>query len=205
METIGSMADVGGARIGFCLKRVRQALLFQDGAQVIERTIVAVEDARFFNAGFAGGGGEAREQHAFGGAVVFVTFVIIQMLMGDVGDDGHIKITAGDAALGEAVRGDFEDTVRESGGYHPRQVTLNFQRIGSGDMKAGVEGFIADDGADRGDESGFASGGEQNRMDEAGGGGFAVGAGDADEGELPRGEAVPRGGQPTQSDTRVGS
>ncbi len=125
------------------------------------------------------------------------------MLVRDVGDDGDVEVAARHAVLGEAVRGDLEDAVREARGDHAGEVALHLGRVGRGDVEPGVERLIPDDGADGGDQPGFESGGGEDGVDERRGRGLAVRAGDADQHELARGEAMPCGGEPAEGGAGV--
>ena len=52
--------------------------------------------------------GDHLEQAAFGGQIPLITAVVIQMLMGDVGHDGHVVIHGRHPMLGQPVRSRFQ-------------------------------------------------------------------------------------------------
>ena len=147
--------------------------------------------------------GEHFKEPPLGRAVVIEGLVVIQMLVRDVCDDGHIEFTAGRPLLRQAVRGHFEHTVGQAGGDHPRQVALDVRRIGRGDVEAGIHRLIADDGVYGGDQPRPQAGGLQDGIDQVSGGGLAIGAGDADEDHLARGETVPGCREPAERRARV--
>ena len=55
--------------------------------------------------------GQHGEQAPFGGPILFVSLVVVQMLVGDVGDHADIELAAGDTVLGQAVRGGLQHHV----------------------------------------------------------------------------------------------
>src|SRR5690606_36044976 len=138
----------------------------EHAVQVGQRAVVGVEHAGLGRAaGLGGGAAQAGKEQPLGGAVGVVGLVVVEVFVGDVGDHRHVELAGGHALLGQAVRGDLQHAVGEAGGHHARQVALNGGGVGRGDVEAGVERLVADDGADGGDEPRPQPGGEQNGME----------------------------------------
>ena len=120
----------------------------------------------------------------------------VEVLVRDVGDDGHVELAAGDALLRQSVRGGFQHAVSHARVHHLREVALHVVGIGRGGVQAGVQHALADHGVDGADQAGLDARRRENGVNEIARRRFAVGARDADHDQLARGEAVPRGVEP---------
>ena len=129
----------------------------------------------------------AVEEQALGGEVLLHRLVIVEMVAGEVGEDGHIKLDAGGAALVERVAGNFGDQFGGAAAHAFGHELEEIARLGRGvERGAHFAGDVIFDGAD---EDGGAGSGVEKRFGEKCGGGFAVGAGDAGGGEAALGMA----------------
>ncbi len=179
--------------------------LVQNQLQVGQRAVIGVEHAGLGHADLGhaaelvGGGAQSFEEQALGGAVVLIGLVVVQVFVGDVGHHGHVKLAGRYPVLRQAVRGHLQHTVRQPGGHHARQVALHRRRIRRRHMEAGVQALIADHRADRRDQPRPQPGRQQNGMQQAGRGGLAIGAGDAEHHQPAGREAVEGGGEPGES------
>ncbi len=75
--------------------------------------------------------------------------MLVKVLMGDIGNHANIELAGIHPVLRPAMRGGFEHHMGQSGLDHPGKITLNIRSIRCGDMKTGIENFIANDGVDR--------------------------------------------------------
>ncbi len=126
------------------------------------------------------------------------------MLVGDIGDDGHVEVDGGRAMLGQGVGRRLQDAMGQPGVGHAAQIALHHRRLRGGDVEFEQLFGPADVGLDGAEQAGADAGGAQDVEQDVGGRGLAVGAGDADDHQLAAGEAFPRGRQPGQRFGRVG-
>ena len=160
-----------------------------------------------FCAGFARGGGEfigvvvvgvdycdarcwidrAVEEQALGGEVLLHGLVIVEMVAGEIGENGYVEIDSGDAALVEAMAGNFGDELGGSAADAFGHQLEEVARLGRGvDGRADFAGQMIFNCPD---ENGGARGGVEEGFGEEGGCRLAVGAGDAGGGERALGMA----------------
>jgi hypothetical protein len=151
-------------------------------------TVIKVDDGA---TGAAGAEAEFLEKEGFGGEIVLHVAVVIEVVLGEVGEDGGVEFDGIDAVLDQGVAGDFHGAGFGSGGEHAGEEFLGFEGVWGG---AGGGEFFASEGVmDGADEAaGFVQFIEEV-FDEVGGGGFAVGAGDADNFEMTGGVLVKAG------------
>ena len=105
----------------------------------------------------------------------------IQVVACQVGEDGGVEIETVDAAQGECVRRDLHGDVSAAGAFQPGEQTQEIERF-----RGGIDGFEDAAGQmvfDCPDHGGGLAGRAEHRIDEVGGGGLAVGPGDAGERE----------------------
>ena len=123
--------------------------------------------------------------------------------MGHVGDHRQVVVAGDHAPLRQPMRGGFEHTVRHTGSHHLRQVCLDIGRVGRGHVEAGIELLVANQRVDGADHAGANARLGQQVMDQHRGGGFAVGAGDADHAQLSRGKTLETRRQVRQGEVQV--
>ena len=116
----------------------------------------------------------------------------IEMIAGEVGEDGGVKLQAVDAAEGERVGGHLHGGVSAALLAQLREEAYQLERFGRG--IDGLEDAARQVILDGADEGGGVAGGAQHRIDQVRGGGFAVGAGDAGEPEAFIGISVKSAG-----------
>src|SRR4051794_39734198 len=98
--------------VGCLFYAISNRLLYRYRFKKLSIGIVGVNNAYFGLVGFAIRLVQHLEHAAFGGAIGFKCAMIIEMFMGDVGENGDINIHAVKPPLREAVTGHFEDTMR---------------------------------------------------------------------------------------------
>ena len=132
------------------------------------------------------------EEKRLGPAIFLHGVVEIQMILGEVGEKAHVEGDAAHPVEAQGVGRDLHHHVGAAGVGHLAEEGLQFETLGSGAF--GVQHLAADhvlNGAHQAHLGPQAI--LQNVFDQVGGGGFAVGAGDADHGHLPGRVAVPVG------------
>ena len=144
--------------------------------------------------GAAGGLVEGGEEPALGLAVGLEALVEVEMVAGQVREDGDVEGDLVEAVEGEAVAGGFDDGVLAARLDHLAEEALDLGRLGGGHA-VGVAvdvgpGHVGIDGAETADAG---AGGFEDGREDVGGGRLAVGAGDADDGEVAAGVAVEGG------------
>ena len=72
---------------------------------------------------------QAGEQARFGGKIPFVAAMVIQVLVGDVGDHGDVEVDGRYPMLRQSMRRRFQNAVRQTGVHHAAQVTLHHRRF----------------------------------------------------------------------------
>jgi len=119
--------------------------------------------------------------------------VEIQVLVRDVGDDGHVIFHSRHALLREAVRGRLDHGILHTGSGHLRQIGLHLGRIGRGGVKTSGRFHAADGGSHRVDRANRVPRCRQDPCHQTRGRGLAVGPRHTDDLELaPR--VAPQGG-----------
>ncbi len=93
---------------------------FEEGVGIV----VGVEHRALGDAGLAGGQGQAGEQPGLGVTIGLVAPVVVEMLVGDVGDHADVELAGVRAALRPTVRGGLEHAMRKPGCDHARQIAL---------------------------------------------------------------------------------
>ena len=200
MQSGRRVAQIHSGHIGFFrIETVDYLPIRRNVAQIIIGAgIVGVDDGNFGRVGFAIRGVKPPEQRGFGLAVGFPRAVIVQMLMGDVGDNGHIEIAAGEPVLRQPVRGGFQHGMGRAIGDHLRQVRLHLIGGRRGGVQARIQAARADLRVDGADHAGVQIRRAQDAIEQIGRRSLAIRAGDADQRELARGEIVQRSAEPTE-------
>ncbi len=137
---------------------------------------------------------EAFKQQPLGLQVGIPRAVVVEMLMGDVGDHADIEIAARNAPGGQSVGGGLQNCVGDPSIDELAQVSLDFESFGGGDMQTGIQRLIADDRIDGRDHPDFQAGSFHDLVEEIDGGGLAVRAGHADHRQVIGRAAVKHGG-----------
>ena len=184
-----------GLEVGHGAQRVGQAA---GGAVLHHHEAVAV-------VGVGDGEGIARqrvEESLLGADVGVEGLVIVEMIVGDVGEQSARKRQAGNAALHHAVRTDFHEAV-----FAPLVDHLGHQCVERHGVGGGVgcgHGLVADVVGHRREEAGLVPEGHGQPVEQGGDGGLAVGAGDAHQPEPARRVPVKRRCGQAQSLVSVG-
>lgn len=159
--------------------------------------VVSVDDAEF---GFA-------EKFEFGGTIIGEGFVVVEVLMSEVGENGDFDGDAEGAELGEGMGGGFKNEEFGAGiGDGANTLIKNFDAFGShvlvllvkfGEV-SGVRSTVSITAdttpSNGGEQAGFVAGLVKHFPNHERSGGFAVGAGDGDDTEALGGEMVFFGG-----------
>ena len=95
----GVKLDVGSTEVTRLDAVGLDAIGWKEGGEVVATRVVGIDDAVF---------GVLEKLH-LGGAVVCESFVVIEVLVGEVGENGDFDRDAIGAELGEGMRGGFED------------------------------------------------------------------------------------------------
>ena len=144
------------------------------------------------------------EQRQLGVAVGLPRAVQLEMLVGHVGEDGHVVGDARHPLEREPMRRRLHDRDAIAGIGHRAQRGLQLRCFGGGGVDCVVLGPPADARRDRADHAGREPGGLEGRNGEIGRRRLAVGAGDADHRQLVRRIAVPPRGGTGQRGSRGG-
>ncbi len=128
------------------------------------------------------------EEPGLGVAVGLERAVEVEVVLGQVGEDGHVELDPVHAGERQGVRGDLHRGAADADAHHARQQRLQLEGLGRG--LAGRLGLVADAILDRADDAGGPPARAQQGLHEQRRGGLAVRAGDGDHGEPPRGMAV---------------
>ena len=129
----------------------------------------------------------AVEEQALGGEIILHRLVVVEVVAGEIGEDGDIEGDAGHAALVEGVAGNFGDEL-----FRAARNAFSHELEEIAGLGRGVNGgtrFAGDVVLDGADEDGGAGGGVEKRLGEKCGRGFAIGAGNAGGGERALGMA----------------
>ncbi len=135
---------------------------------------VAVVDVHHPGLGVLGG-----EQRGLGREVVLHVGVEVQVVLGQVGEDGHVVAGTRHPAQGQRVAGHLHGRGGDSALGHRGQQRLQVSGLGGGEL-AGQQ-VRADPGLHPADQAGHVAGHPQPGLDQVGGGGLAAGAGHADQ------------------------
>jgi hypothetical protein len=130
--------------------------------------------------------------------------VVVEVILGDIGEDGHEEGDIEKLLLMETLRGGFEDDVVDVGS---RGIAEKSLEVGDGwDSEVEVIEFALAGDLDGGggEKGGLEVGGFENFVEVVGGGGFAVGASDSDDLEASRGVTEASGNEVSTSSTISG-
>ena len=111
------------------------------------------------------------------------------MIVGEVSENGDVNRDAEGAMLGEGVGSDFEDEIFGALTRYFRDAFVQSEGVDGGHVaEFGAEAI--DTPGDGGHQTDFIAGATEHLPGHESGGGFAVGAGDGDNGEFFSGEVV---------------
>ena len=139
-----------------------------------------------------GGAPTPAEEARLRGEVLLHGAVVVEMVLGEIGEDGDIDGQTPDALLLEGVAGHLHDGFGCAEFYAIGKEFENVARLRRG-VGRGAD-FVGDVGLDGSDENAGAAYAAQHRFEEEGGGRLAVGAGYGAERERALGMAHDRGG-----------
>ncbi len=128
-------------------------------------------------------GGQPREEPGLRVAIGVDRLVEVEVVLSEVGEDGHVELDAVDAREGQRVRGHLHRHAAHAGLDHPREERLQLERFRRGLSR--VLRLRAHPVLDGADHPGGPAVRAQQRLHQQRGGGLAVGPGDADHGEPP--------------------
>ena len=145
--------------------------------------------------------GRVEEQAAFGLEIAFHVAVVVQMVLGQIGEQGPGEAQTGHAALIESVGRHFHNGRRHARRAHGGQIFVDGQATRRGQGR----GFIMAGPtiADRAHHADRAPRGTVQMFQQIGAGGLAVGAGDADEGKGQTRRVMQGGGHVPQGEAGV--
>ncbi len=135
----------------------------------------------------------AREELALGREVLLDVGVVVEVVAGEVGEERGREAHAGHPPLGQRVRGDLHRAGRVPRLEHAPEELLQLGRVRRGVERRDRD--AADQGLDRADQARPVAGGLEDRPQQEGRGGLAVGAGHPD-------HPQPLGGPPGQRGRR---
>ena len=189
---LDAVFHISGIKITFRIQPVGvygNAFLFcKTVVQLLTPRIVAIDDV-----GFGGIG----KQLGLGFKIIFKGFVIIQMVLGQVGENAVVKGHAVHAVKIQRVRGNLHHQVLTASFHHFRNDLLYLQRIWGGTSGV-VDDFISNLVVDGADQAAFASILLKNALEHMGDRRLSIGAGHAGNGELSRRMAVKTAGHGAQ-------
>jgi hypothetical protein len=122
--------------------------------------------------------------------------VEVEVVLGEVGEDGHVELDAVHARQREGVGGHLHGRAANPRLHHARQQGLELERLGRG-LARGL-GLVAHPVLDGADHAGRPAARAEQGLHQERRGGLAVRAGDADHREAPRRVAVIGVGEPRQ-------
>ena len=144
------------------------------------------------------GGEEAR----LGGEVVVDVGVEVEVVAAEVEEGRHVEDDAVDPAEDQRVAGDLHRAGVDAPLRHHGEEAVQVGRLGGGEL--GLHVLPRDPGADGADHGRGQPGGGEPLLEEAGGRGLALGAGDADDAQPGGRVAVDPGRQPPEDAPRLG-
>ena len=136
----------------------------------------------------AGAHGVLGEQGGLGAEVGLHGLVVVQVVLGEVGEGGHGKARAQDAAEVDGLARDLERRHTHAGFRHLREHHLEVAALGSGVQRRAH--LTADVALHRAHEARGLARNRRHVLHEEGGGGLAVGAGHAHQAQLLAGLPV---------------
>ena len=145
--------------------------------------------------------GRPGEEAPLGREVVLDVGVVVEVVAGEVGEQGRREARAGHAPLHQRVRGDLHGAGRVARVAHPGEQQLEVDRVGRGVVHRLHR--PADPGLDRADQAAAVAGRLEHRAQQERRGGLAVGAGDADDGQRLGGAPGERRGGEGHAEARV--
>ena len=142
------------------------------------------------------------EEAGLGGEVVVDVGVEVEVVATEVEEGRDVEDDAVDPAHHERVAGDLHRAGVDAALAHHREEAVEVGRLGRGQL--GLDVLAGDAGADGPDHGGGDAGRRQALLEDAGGRGLALGAGDADDAQAGGGVAVDPGGEAPQHAARLG-
>ena len=142
------------------------------------------------------------EQTPLGLEVVLHTAVEVEVVLGQVGERRDVEVDPRRAAEGQRMRGDLHHACPITRVEHPPERPLQVDRLRRRPLD--LLGPSSDDLLDRPEQSTAEPRRFEDRADEEGGGGLAVGTGDPDHAELGARIAEPAGRNRRHRPPRVG-
>ena len=116
----------------------------------------------------------AVKEQSLGGKVLLHRLVVIEVVAGEIGEDSHIEVDPGGAALIKGVAGNFGDQLGGSAGYSLGHKFKQISRLGGGvNGRAHFARHVVLDGAN---ENGLARCGVEQRLDQKCRGRLAIGS-----------------------------
>lgn len=131
---------------------------------------------------------EATKEETFRVEICVEGFVVVEMILSQIGKDRDIESQPFDPALFQSVRGHLHDAGPATITHHPRHQSTDLDGFGG---RAGRRNLLVAVIIDhRAQKPGFESHGSQQMPDQKGGRCFAIGSGDADNLERAVGKSV---------------
>src|SRR5450759_5114586 len=122
--------------------------------------------------------------------------MLIEMFVGDIGDDPDIKLTSIHPVLRPTMGGGLDHNMSELRSQHLCKIFLHIGRIWRGDMETSVKNFVPDDGVNCRNQPGFEPRSQQDLIYQVAGCSLPICASDANYGELSARVAVKSSCQP---------
>ena len=195
-------ADVTGPEIGSGADAVGEhgGVFFDAGGELTAVAVINIENgfSDFFLLGL-----EIGEELGLGLIIGVHCLMIIEVILGEIGKDGGVKLHPSDSGLIEGVGGDFHGDGLATGGVHLPEKILDI--TGFGGRSGGGKEAVADFVADSADETAASEFRFTDMLEEKGGGGFSVGTGDARDLERMRGIFIKSGGEISKSEAGIGN
>ena len=144
------------------------------------------------------------EKGGLAGAVLVIVRVLggADVVGGEVEEQGGVELDARHPVELHGLRGHLHDHVGAARLLHLGEALVQLQRLRGG-IPGVAEHLVPDEGAHGADHAGLMARGGENGAEDIGGGGLALGAGDADDGQPVGGVAIEGGGQQGQRDPAV--
>ena len=192
LDGVAVFIDQALAPVGPVGNRAAGAGLFQP---VVSRNVIRVENSdggRFYHG----------KQTLLSVEVIFHGFMIVQMVMGQIGEDDAVIVDDVDAVTVQSLAGDLHGAGLHAGPDHISKVLVGLDLIGSG--QAGDQSRVPVFDRDRAHVAAglFMA---VDVPDDAGQCRFAVGAGGAEHGHFAAGMAVEKVGRPVELGIDIGN